>query len=40
MSAISLTEITLRGLSLNIALLIFKMTNKIYRENVFLHILV
>ena len=40
MSAISLSETTLQGLSLNIALLIFKMTNKIYRENVFLHILV
>lgn len=40
MSAISLSETTLQGLSLNIALLIFKMADKIYIKNVFLHILV
>ena len=35
MSAISLSETTLQGLSLNIALLIFKMADKIYIKKVY-----
>ena len=35
MSAISLSETTLQGLSLNIALLIFKMADKIYIEKMY-----